>query len=220
MTNPRPDKLVVIALYNRYRPFNRVRLAVQLSDSLLNGLTHNPNVMKPTIKRVSVVALLGVAILAGSQAHAQTLAKNTDWLEKQLNKLVKDDDQKGMSVNGKRATPKFTFNRCQMDMNLDTKDDDVSIGMNMAWQLKDVRKVSYKKEKDGQYALVLDVPADKMKMNMAGGGFSGSFNMNDKDSKKENSNTSFSLSTKDESLVKEIKQKFEESVQLCRSGKP
>lgn len=175
--------------------------------------------MKPIIKRVSVVALLGVAVLTGAQAQAQTLARNTDWLEKQLNKLVTDDDKHNMNVNGKKATPKFDFKGCQMNMNLDSKDDDVSIGMNMAWQLKDVRKVSYTKEKDGQYKLMLDVPADKMKMNMGLGSFTGSFNLNDKDSKEKESNTSFSLSTKDESLVKEIKQKFDESVQLCRKAK-
>ncbi len=174
--------------------------------------------MKQSIKRIATVALLSATIFTGLPAHAQTLAKNTDWLEKQLNKLVKDEDKHDVNVNGKKASPKFDFKGCQMNMNLDTKDENVSFGMNMAWQLKDVRKVSYKKDKDGQYSLVLDVPADKVKMNMGVGGFSGSFNSNDKD--KKDSNTSFSLSTKDESLVKEIKQKFDESVQLCRQGKP
>ena len=174
--------------------------------------------MKLTTRFTIAIALLSLTFLTGSQTHAQMLAKNTDWLEKQLNRLVTDDEQHNMNLNGKKSTPKFDFNGCQMNMNLDNKDKDVSIGMNVAWQLEDVRKISYKQEKDGQYTLVLDVPADKMKMNMGLGGFSGSFNMNDKDTKGEDTNSSFSLGTKDEALMRQIKQKFDESVQLCRKG--
>lgn len=129
-----------------------------------------------------------------------------------------------MNLNGKKSTPKFDFNGCQMNMVLDSKDKDVSIGMNIAWQLKDVRTVSYKQGKNGQYTLVLDVPTDKVKMSMGMGGFAGSFNSDDvdsknKDSKNKDNTTSFTLDTKDEPLVREIKQKFEESVQLCRNQK-
>ena len=175
--------------------------------------------MKLTIRYVIAVALLNLTFLAGSQTHAQTLAKNTDWLEKQLNKLVTDDEEHDMNLNGKKSTPKFDFNGCQMNMILDTKDNDVSIGMNIAWQLKDVRKVSYKRGKNGQYALVLDVPTDKVKMSMGLGGFSGSFNTDDKDSKGTDNTRSFTLDTKDEALVQEIKKKFDESVKLCRIGR-
>jgi hypothetical protein len=88
----------------------------------------------------------------------------------------------------------------------------------MGWLLKDVRKVSYKKESNGQYKLLLDVPADKVSMAMNIGGFSGSYSTDDKDKGKDNT-TSFGLDTTDESLVKQLKQKLEESVQLCRRGK-
>jgi hypothetical protein len=175
--------------------------------------------MKSFVKRTATIALLGMASLTSLQAHAQTLAKNTDWIEKQLNKLVTDDEEHDMNLNGKKSTPKFAFNGCQMNMILDSKDKDVSIGMNIAWQLRDVRKISYKRGKNGQYALVLDVPTDKVKMSMGLGGFSGSFNADDKDSKDADNTSSFTLDTKDEALVQQIKQKFEESVQLCRKEK-
>lgn len=177
--------------------------------------------MNTTFRYVST-ALLGLTIVANQSAQAQTLNKNTAWLQKQLNALAKEDEDHNVKVNGKKSTPKFDFKGCQMNMNIDSKDEDVSVGMNLAWQLKDVRKVSYKREKDGNYALVLDVPADKVKMNMGIGGFSGTFNMNDEKDKKdkgENSTSSFSLTTKDEKVVKELKQKFDESVELCRKGK-
>lgn len=84
------------------------------------------------------------------QAQAQTLAKNTAWIQKQLNQLVTDDEEHDMNLNGKKSTPKFDFKGCQMNMILDSKDKDVSIGMNIGWQLKDVRKISYKQDKKGQ----------------------------------------------------------------------
>jgi len=158
-----------------------------------------------------LTALLWAAFLGTAPAQAQTLAKNGNWLEKQLNRLVMDKDG--------NQTPKFSFKGCGMNMTLDSKEEDVSVGMQMAWQLKDVRKVSYKKDKNGQYTLLLDVPADKVKMAMSVGGFSGSFNNDGKDGKNKDNTTSLTLNTSDESLMKQIKQKLEESGQLCRQGK-
>lgn len=175
--------------------------------------------MRKNTAYITLMILLGAALLPGFQSQAQSLAKNTDWLEKQLNKLVKSDENRNVKSKGKEAVPKFDFKGCQMNMSLDSKDESVSFGMNLAWQLKDVRKVSYKQNKDNEYTLILDVPADKIKMNMGIGGFSGSFNMDDEDVKESGSNSSFSLDTKDEALVKEIKKKLEESVELCKKGK-
>lgn len=175
--------------------------------------------MKTLIKLLTTTALLSTLVLQTGQTRAQTLAKNTDWIQTQLNKLVTDDEEHNMNLNGKKSTPKFAFKECQMNMILDSQDKDVSIGMNIGWQLKDVRKISYKQGKNGQYVLVLDVPTDKVKMNMGLGGFSGSFNSDEKDSKSKDNTSSFSLDTKDESLVRQLKQKLEESVQLCRQGK-
>ena len=172
--------------------------------------------MKSFVKRTITIALLGMASLMGLQAHAQTLAKNTDWIEKQLNKLVTDDDEHDTKLNGKKSTPKFAFDGCQMNMILDTRDEDVSVGMNIAWQLKDVRKVSYKPGKNGQYVLVLDVPTDKVKMSMSLGGFAGSFNADDKDRNDADNTSSFTLDTMDEALVRQLKQRLDASVQLCR----
>ena len=167
--------------------------------------------MKTSIKSVLAIAFTCLTFAALQSVQAQTLAKNGQWLEKQLDQLIRDKKD--------NEAPKFSFKGCQMDMNVDTKDKDVSIGMHMGWLLKDVRKISYKKDKDGQYTLLLDVPADKVKMAMNVGGFGGSFNQDSKDKNNKDNTTSLNLSTNDESLVRQIKQKLEESVQLCQQGK-
>ena len=166
--------------------------------------------MKTSGKLFTISTLACSVWLLTQPTQAQTLAKNEDWLQKQFNKLVTDEN--------KKETPKFTFKGCQMNMAVDSKEKDMSVGVNMAWQLRDVRKVSYKKEKNGQYTLLLDVPADKIKMAMNMGGFSGSFNTDGKDNQTKDNTTSLNLETTDESLVKQIKRKLEESAQLCRQG--
>lgn len=168
--------------------------------------------MKTYTKLLTMATFAYFAIGLAHSTHAQTLVRNEAWLEKQFSKLVTDDDD--------GDTPKFTFKGCQMNMAVDSKDKDVAVGMNMAWQLSDIRKVGYKKEKDGKYTLLLEVPADKVKMAMNVGSFSGSFNGDGKGKNDKDSNTTtLGLDTKDEALVKQLKQKLEESVQLCRQGK-
>ena len=172
--------------------------------------------MKVTSKYALTVALLGTALLMSSQLRAQSLAKNTDWLEKQLNTLVIDGYKS--NVNGKKSAPKFDFKECQLTMKLESEDKADPMGMNFTWQLKDIRKIGYKQEKNGQYTLVLDAPADKVGMDV--GGISVSMSSNEQGKKsikntKDNTN-SFTLNTTDEALVQQIKRRFDESVQLCQ----
>lgn len=144
------------------------------------------------------------------------LKANTDWLTAHLNKLVIDDDDKQLNVNGKKSKPVFSFAGNKMLMNLNAKDKDFSMGFNISWSLKDVRKVSYKKEKDGNYELVLDVPADRIKVDLGFGkdnNIGGSFNVKNEDS---DSHTSFTLATKDENVVKEISQHFESAIKEAK----
>ena len=162
--------------------------------------------------------LIFFAVVFSTQTFAQTTAlkQQTDWLTTQLNKLVIDDDAKKISVNDKKATPVFSFAGKKMLMNVSAKDEGFSMGFNISWLLQDVKKVSYKKEKNGNYELVLDVPADRIKMDMGFGkdnSLGGSFNVKDE---KNDSHTSFTLSTKDEALVKEIVQRFEGAVHEAR----
>ncbi|WP_435357321.1 hypothetical protein [Emticicia sp. SJ17W-69] len=158
------------------------------------------------------------AVLLSTQTFAQTAAlkQQTDWLTSQLNKLVIDDDNRKMNVNDHKSKPTFSFVGSKMLMNLTAKEENFSMGVNISWLLKDVRKVSYQKQKDGNYKLVLDVPADRIKMDLGFGKdntIGGSFNVNDKDDKDP---TSFTLSTKDETLVKEMVQQFEGAVREAR----
>lgn len=165
-----------------------------------------------TISLLFGLLLISVSISAQNSA----LQKNTQWLEKNLNALVindSDDDKND-------PKPEFKFTNSQMLMNVQSKDEKFSIGIHLSWLLKDIQKVSYKKEKDGNYALVLNVPADRMKMDMGFGddnSVSGSFNIKeDEKDKKDDDHTSFSLSTKDEKLVQEMVRKFESVMVECR----
>jgi hypothetical protein len=167
--------------------------------------------MNISIKSITALAFTTLVFATIQCVQAQTLAKNEAWLEKTFDQLIKDKKD--------NETPKFTFKGCQMNMDLDTKDKDVSVGMHMGWLLSDIRKVNYRKDKDGQYTLLLDVPADKVKMAMNLSGFGGSFNQDNKDKNNKDSTTSLNLSTSDESMVKQIKQRLEESARLCRQGK-
>lgn len=164
-------------------------------------------------------SLLVALLLVGSNfAFAQTLESNTRWLSNQLDRLVKEDEGHKPKENDNKAVPTFKFNGCQMNMNIDTKDSDVNFGMRISWLLKDVQKISYAKEDGGEYQLKMIVPADRMKMKVGFGrnhNIGGSFNLKSDDDN--DSKTNFSLHTKDERLVKEIVNKFEESVKICKN---
>lgn len=162
--------------------------------------------------------LMFFAVVFSTQTFAQTAAlkQQTDWLTSQLNKLVIDDDNRKMNVNDRKSKPVFSFAGSKMLMNLSAKEENFSMGFNISWLLKDVRKVSYQKQNDGNYKLVLDVPVDRIKMDLGFGKdntIGGSFNVNDKEDKDP---TSFTLSTKDEALVKEMVQRFEGAIRELR----
>ena len=158
------------------------------------------------------------AVVFYTETFAQTAAlkQQTDWLTSQLNKLVIDDDNRKMNVNDRKSKPVFSFAGSKMLMNLSAKEENFSMGFNISWLLKDVRKVSYQKQKDGNYQFVLDVPADRIKMDLGFGKdntIGGSFNV--KDDKSDN-HTSFTLDTKDEVLVKEMVQRFDAAVREAK----
>jgi len=164
-----------------------------------------------------LILTLGI-ILGFTQIFAQTaLKQQTDWLSSYLNKLVVEDDDRKMNVNGHKSKPVFSFAGNKMLMNISTKEENFSMGFNISWLLKDVRKVSYQKQKDGFYKLKLDVPAYRIKMDLGFGkdnSVSGSFNV--KDEYKDDNNTSFTLDTKDETLVKEVVQRFESAIREAK----
>ncbi len=158
--------------------------------------------------------LMFFVLVATTKINAQSssLKQQTDWLTAQLNKFVIDDDDVKMKSKSKESKPTFSFAGSKMLMNINTKEDGFSMGFNISWLLKDVKKVSYKKEKNGNYELVLDVPADRIKMDLGFGKdntVGGSFNVKDD---KNDSHTSFTLSTKDEVLVKDILQHFDKAI--------
>jgi hypothetical protein len=162
--------------------------------------------------------LLACILFFAKFSMAQTLEKNTQWLSSQLNHLVKDDDKK-LKVNEKETAPSFNFKGCQMNMDIDTKDKDFDFQMRLSWLLKDVKGVTYTREKDGDYELNLNVPADKMKVKLGFGdenSIGGSFNMKDED---KDDKTNFTLHTRDENLVRQMVAKFEESVRVCKNSR-
>ncbi|RYU96546.1 hypothetical protein [Emticicia agri] len=162
---------------------------------------------------------IALVLLCTNLVSAQTLESNTQWLSSHLDRLVKEEKGKNLTVNDKESVPTFRFKGCQMNMNIDSRDSDVNFGMTISWLLKDVQKVSYAREKDGNYELKMIVPADRLKMKLGFGNdnaLSGSFNLKDDDN---NSKTNFTLHTQDESLVKEIVHKFEDSVRMCKNAR-
>ncbi len=168
------------------------------------------------MKKLQLLSL-ALVLFSSNLVLAQSLESNTQWLSNHLDQLVKEEKGKNLNVNGKESVPTFKFKGCQMNMNIDSRDSDVNFGMTISWLLKDVQKVSYAREKDGNYELKMQVPADRMKMKLGFGNdnaLSGSFNLKDNDSDSKNT---FTLHTKDENLVKEVVQKFEDSVRMCKN---
>lgn len=162
------------------------------------------------MKKLFLICTIALTTI-GSASFAQSLSQNTTFLAQKLNALSDDKDDDAQ----------FSFKGCQMNIDVKDKDkdDDFNFGMTISWQLKEVRKVSYVRTKDGFYDLKLDVPADKIKMNLGFGNdnsVNGSFNINDG---KKDSNTSFDLKTKDEATVKEIAARFESVVNSCKNIK-
>jgi hypothetical protein len=154
-------------------------------------------------KKVTLL-FVGMSLLLALTSRAQTLAADTDWLKQQLNSLVTDKDD--------NVTPVFNFSDCQMTMNVDTKEEGISVKMNMSWPLKEIKKVSYKPASKGTYTFLLDIPGDKVKGKMKVGIFSKKIR-----SKGEEGHTSFDLKTTDEKLVQEMKQRFDNAINQCRS---
>jgi hypothetical protein len=149
---------------------------------------------------------------------AQTLEANTQWLSTHLDRLVKEEKGKNLNVNGKESVPTFRFKGCQMNMNIDSRDSDVDFGMTISWLLKDIQRISYAR-KDNNYELKMIVPADRLKMKLGFGNdnaLSGSFNLKDNDN---DSKTNFTLHTDDESMVKAIVNKFEDTVKMCKNSR-
>lgn len=168
------------------------------------------------MKKLQLLSLAFI-LFSSNLVLAQSLESNTQWLSRNLDRLVKEEKGKNLTVNDKESVPTFRFKGCQMNMNIDSRDSDVDFGMTISWLLKDVQRVSYAREKDGNYELKMIVPADRMKMKLGFGkdnALSGSFNLKDED---KDSKTNFTLHTQDEGLVKEIVQKFEDSVRMCKN---
>ncbi|PLK45414.1 hypothetical protein [Emticicia sp. TH156] len=170
------------------------------------------------MKKLQLLITSVILLFGTNLAFAQTLESNTKWLSFQLDRLVKEKDGNHLKVNDNEAVPTFKFKGCQMNMNIDARDSDLNFGMRISWLLKDVQKISYDKEDSGEYQLKMIVPADRMRMKVGFGqnhNIGGSFNLKNDDDNE--SKTNFSLHTKDERLVKEIVNKFEESVKICKN---
>ncbi|MGF7214892.1 hypothetical protein GGR92_001032 [Spirosoma lacussanchae] len=147
--------------------------------------------------------LLGIGLITAGTAQAQTLTENTTWLKKELNELVDSSD----------AKPVFDFKDCLMTMNVNTKEEGIRVKVDMNWPLKEIRKVSYKAASNGNYTLVLDVPANQVKGKVKVGIFSKTLR-----EKGDGGHTSLDLNTRDEKRIQAIQQRFETSIRQCQRG--
>ena len=66
-------------------------------------------------KLLLTLGLMICSILIFAQS---ALKANTDWLTTHLNKLVVDNDDKQLNLNGKKSKPVFSFAGNKMLMNL------------------------------------------------------------------------------------------------------
>lgn len=155
------------------------------------------------ITRLVTPVLIALSI---SFAHAQTADQDTLWLKQQLNQLVLEDEPD--------IKPVFSFQPCQMQMVVDTKQEGIKVKMNLSWPLGEVRKVSYQPTKEGHYTLKLDIPANKVKGKMKIGFFSKRLRP-----KGDDGQSSFDLSTNDEQLMQRIQQQFESVIARCQVRK-
>ena len=142
------------------------------------------------MKILSLTALLLLVTLAG-YGQSKALQQNNQWLEKHLNDLVAKDGS---------DNTRFRFDDCDARMEIGVKEKDgFNLGMNMGCSLKQIEKVSYRKEGDS-YQLKLHMKEEE-----------------------KNDSFSFSVSTADEKLMQEIEKRLETSIATCKSmdnGKP
>jgi Fe-S cluster biogenesis protein NfuA len=89
---------------------------------------------------------------------------------------------------------RFRFDDCDARMEIEVKEKDgFNLGMNMGCSLSQIEKVSYQKEGNSY----------KLKLHMK--------------EEAKNDSFSFSVSTDDEKLMREIKQRLETSIATCKS---
>ncbi len=142
----------------------------------------------------NIILFIVFSFLFSTELFAQNnlLKQNNAWLEKEVNRLI-DKDSKDQDVVA------YRFKECNADMNfkIKSKDNGVNFGMGFGCTFDEITTVNYKKETDGSYSLLLT--------------------LNKKE--KDNNNLNFSLYTKDEKLIQEIKKRFEQNILECRKIK-
>jgi hypothetical protein len=144
----------------------------------------------------SITGIVLLVCIATLQVRAQstTLAKDTEWLEKQLNALA-------LASKTDTKVKQFSFDNCHCEFKAqDTKGGGFNFNMNYAFDLNEITSVSYAANDDKSYDLIVKLKTDN-KDNV--------FNFN-------SFNTT--LYTSNENQVKEIVKTFKSSIKTCSTG--
>jgi len=140
------------------------------------------------------VLFIVFSLLFSTELFAQNnlLKQNNTWLEKEVNTLIQKDSKD-------KDVVAYSFNDCNANMNfkIKSKDNGMNFGMGFGCTFDEISKVDYKKETDGSYSLLLTLNKKA----------------------KDDNNLNFSLNTKDEKQIQEIKKRFEQNIAECRKIK-
>ena len=149
------------------------------------------------MKKLFILSILGSLLFYNKDAVAQagknTSAKDTEWLEKQLNIMVKNNE----ADQGKKQ---FEFDDCQCKFATNnSKGVGFKFDMSYSFHLNEVNSVSYARNDDNSYELVLKLNKDKASDGLDFSSFT------------------TTLYNSDESQVKEVVKKFKSATQACKN---
>ena len=129
---------------------------------------------------------------AAAQTVSHTTAEDTKWLEQRLNVLVNAKDTDAQKKQ-------FTFNQCQCTYAARNNDKGgLNFDMNYSFDLKEINSVSYARNEDNTYELIVKLNTEKNPLNFG--------------------SITTTLYTSDEKKVKEVVSKFRSSVKTCNSS--
>jgi hypothetical protein len=148
------------------------------------------------MKRIIIACLLSSICFwsLGSQAQS-TVAKDTEWLEKELNTLAKNKKSAG--------TQQYDFTECSCKYLAKAKDSDGGFNLNkdFTFNLNEIRNITYVRNEDETYELRLKLKTDSEIVNFLDLG-----------------TITTTLYTSDEKKVKEIVNKLRTTVKTCSPG--
>ncbi len=151
--------------------------------------------MKKILTLSIICGLLFCTQVVFGQTNKDMGAKDTEWLEKKLNTMVKQNE-------ADKSNKQFAFDNCQCKFATNTsKGGGFNFDMSYSFHLNEVSSVSYARNEDNTYELVLKLNKDK------------------KSEGPDFSSFTTTLYNTDEKGVKEVINTFKTATQACKTSK-